>query len=96
MELSAENMGFLCGFFRWSAFEAGLLLSYRALIEGRRDGGEEQGANGAKSMWIEVEMWKGGYYLYPRGVYWELVTESESSRWESAAYEDQIRRRPSR
>ena len=39
---------------------AGLLLSNRALFEGRRCGQEEQGVVGCILMWMSVEMWKGG------------------------------------
>ena len=36
----------------------GLLLSHRASFEGRRDGGEGQGAGVVQRVWTGVEMWE--------------------------------------
>jgi hypothetical protein len=36
----------------------GLLVSNRASFEGRRDGGEGQGAGVVRLMWMGVEMWE--------------------------------------
>ena len=38
----------------------GLLVSNRASFEGRRDGGEGQGAGVVQRVWTGVEMWKEG------------------------------------
>ena len=38
----------------------GLLVSNRASFEGRRDGGEGQGAGVMQQVWIRVEMWEMG------------------------------------
>ena len=39
----------------------GLLVSNRASFEGRRDGGEGQGAGVVRLMWTGVEMWEIGF-----------------------------------
>jgi hypothetical protein len=38
----------------------GLLVSHRASFEGRRDGGEGQGAGVVQRVWMGVEMWEMG------------------------------------
>jgi hypothetical protein len=40
----------------------GLLFSNRASFEGRRDGGEGQGAGVVQRVWTGVEMWERGLF----------------------------------
>jgi hypothetical protein len=54
-------MGHFAVDFRWKARNWwGLLVSNLASFEGRRDGGQGQGAGVVQRVWMRVEMWERG------------------------------------
>ena len=58
----------------------GLLVSNRASFEGRRHGGEGQGAGVVQRVWIGVEMWERGSSRAPKEIEFRCLTESGRDR----------------
>ena len=68
-----------------------LLVSNRASFEGRRDGGEGQGAGVVQRVWMGVEMWERGLFgdRDPTAIGCPIfATVSSSIRWAIARRRD--------